>query len=209
LADHGKDRQVPKVIIDVTDVPESQFQPYDGPIPPKGLYKAVWKRGWWTKSSTGKPMLKLLFVLETDHKDKKQFNGYPVFHNITYEASTMWKMKELFTALNAGNKAGIDYDDSNGNVNAIGRAKVGKSFLLIHGQTETYQGNVRLGVSVLSPLPRPEGEEDEVFDDEDADAEATPFDQAGGVVVADEDTSGDAFIAPDAGNDDSADEPPF
>jgi hypothetical protein len=203
---------MPKVIIDTSGVPEGNFQPYDGPIPPKGLYKAVWKRGWWTKSSTDKPMIKLLFVLETDNAQKKQFNGCPLFHNITYEASTMWKMKELFNALNAGAKAGIDYDDK-GDVKRIGRAQPGKTFLLIHSDVGSWKGQARAEISALAPLPRAEGEE-EVESFEDDGEEATAFEDAQGVDMSAGDEfsgedMGDPWATPSGGIPEQTDEPPF
>jgi hypothetical protein len=191
---------MPRVIVDTTGVPDSDRTTYEGPTPGKGLYKALWKRGWWTKTKDGKKtMLKVLFILETENAAKKQFNGYPIFHNVTYEPSTMWKMHELFGALRAGEKAAIDYDDK-GDVGRIGRAVVGKTSLLIHGKEDIYNGVTRLVVDTLAPLPKPEGEEDEEFME---DGDATPFEEAGGVVASDEPSQ----VWPS--DDDSMTEPPF
>lgn len=195
---------MPRVIVDTTGVPDSGRTTYEGPVPPKGLYKAVWKRGWWTTTKDkSKPMLKVLFILETENATKKQFNGYPVFHNITYEPSTMWKMKELFTALRAGDKAAIDYDDK-GDVGRIGRAVVGKAYLLIHGKEDEYPpGTMRLAIDTLAPIPKPEGEEDEAEWSDESSEEATPFDQAQGVAQTNQDEA--SWEA----NDDTMSEPPF
>jgi hypothetical protein len=142
-----------KIIIDTTNAPDSgQFQAYDGPIPPNGLYKALFKKGWWVKSSTGKPMLKVLFVLESTKESVVQYNGCPAFHNITNEASTAWKMKELFTALGTGAKSAVDTDDK-GNVTRIGSARPGKTYLLINSVVERYKGQERMGIKNLAPLP--------------------------------------------------------
>src|SRR5262245_1538472 len=159
---------MPKVIVDTSNVPDSDRVSYDGPVPQPGLYKAVFKKGWWTTTNDkSKTMLKVLLVLETDNAQKKAFNGYPVWHNVTYEASTMWKMKELFTALKAGAKAAIDYDDK-GVVTRIGRAQPGKTYLLIHGKQGVYKGQQKWEVDTLAPIPAAEGEDEfqEEFIDE-------------------------------------------
>jgi hypothetical protein len=197
---------MPKVIVDVSQVPDSDRQSYDGPTPGKGLYRAVWKRGWWTKTNDGKKtMLKVLFTLETDNPKKKEFNGYPVWHNVTYESSTLWKMKELFTALKAGQKAAVDYDDK-GAVTRIGRARPGQTALLIHGKEGFYKGQQRLEVDTLAPLPGEDDEED-AGDEWTDDGDATPFEEAGGV-SADEanDIGGDVQMNAGSSSDE---EPPF
>jgi hypothetical protein len=184
---------VPKVIIDVSNVPDSDRATYDGPVPRKGLYKALFKKAWWTKTNDkSKTMLKVLFILDTDNEAKKQFNGYAVWHNVTYEPSTQWKMKELFVALRAGDKAAVDYDDK-GDVSRIGRAMPGKVHVLIHGEEAMYKGKAKLEVGSLAPVPKPEGEEDEGEEWGD-EGEATAFDDAGGV-AADEAASSDGEYA--------------
>jgi hypothetical protein len=200
---------MPKVIVDVSQVPDSDYQSYDGPTPPKGLYKALFKRGWWTKTKDKKKtMLKVLFILETDHEAKKQYNGYPIFHNITYEPSTMWKMKELFTALRAGQKAAVDFDDK-GDVSRIGRAQVQKSWLLIHAKDDFYNGQRRIVVDTLAPLPLKDGQED-MADEFMEEGEATDFDAAGGVLPEEASSGGDVeWHGSDVSGEPSQDEPPF
>jgi hypothetical protein len=179
-----------------------------------GLFKAQFKRGWWTKSSTSKPMLKVLFVFETETESKKQFNGFPLFHNITYEASTMWKMKELFAALRSGSKSAIDFDDK-GDVTRIGRAVPGKAYLLVRTQMGTYKGQPKVEVGTLSPLPGGEDEMDEGGFEDDTEM-ATDFNEAAASVP--EDSAGDSGAAEEAAAQgdpwsadasDGQDEPPF
>lgn len=179
---------MPKVIVDTTNVPDSDRQTYEGPIPPAGLYKARFKKAWWTKTNDkSKTMLKLLFILQTENAAKKQYNGYPVWHNITYEASTAWKMKELFTALRSGAKSGIEFDDK-GVVTRIGRVVPDKVDVLIHGIAGMYKGKAKLEIDTLAPVPLAEGEVDmdsEDYEGEDAYTEmdaATSFDEGGGIV---------------------------
>jgi hypothetical protein len=159
-----------------------------------------------------------LFVLDTENEAKKQFNGQPAWHNVTYEKSTEWKMKELFTALGAGDKAGIDFDDK-GQINRIGRAVPGKVHVLIHSKVGTYKNAPQFQIDTLAPIPRKEGEEEypeetgEFMDD----GEATAFENAGGVAsdesgnsVGEDQWSGSDVPAEDpwaAGPSD--DEPPF
>lgn len=207
---------MPKVVIDVSGVPEGQGPtPYDGPVPPKGLYKAVWKRGWWTKTKAGdKSMLKMLFILDTDHKDKKVYNGYPVFHNVTFEPSTLWKMKELFTALGVSQKSGVDYDESNGDVKRIGRAQPNKTYVLIHGKAGSWQGEARLEINTLAPIPRKDDEE--AFDDDgsaeyiaDESEDATDFANAGGVTPSNSEAPVEDPWATTAAAENQDDTPPF
>jgi hypothetical protein len=198
---------MPKVIIDTSGASEGQFTSYDGPVPPKGLYKALFKRGWWVKSSTGKPMLKVLFILETELESKKQYNGCPSFHNVTNEASTAWKMKELFTALGTGAKSAVDMDEK-GNVTRIGSARPGKTYLLIHSKIEMYQGSPRFAIDTLAPLPNTV-----VTEDIDAEDMATSYEDSMGMVPepGTDDSWGDSGFSDDSwsSNDEMGGEPPF
>jgi hypothetical protein len=166
---------MPKVVVDTTNVPDSDFKSYDGPVPPAGQYRAILKKAWWTKSQGGKPMLKMIFELNTTHAEKKVYNGYPVWHNITNEQSTAWKMKELFVALGTGPKSGIDFDEK-GNVTKIGRATPGKTEVLLKGKAGKYQGQDKLEIDTLAPLPGVVYDDDteENFDD----GEATSYEES-------------------------------
>jgi hypothetical protein len=172
---------MPKVVIDTSNVPDSDFEPYSGPIPEPGLYKAVLKKAWWTKSSNNKPMLKMIFELNTTNPEKKKYNGYPVWHNITNEKSTAWKMKELFAALGTGPKSGIDFDDQ-GVVSRIGIAKVGVTEVLINGKHDRYNGQDKLAINTLAPVPGHEWNEEnaeESFDD----GEATSYEESAAIAA--------------------------
>jgi hypothetical protein len=119
-------------------------------------------------------MLKVIFEFRTDHETKKQFNGYPMWHNITNEASTAWKMKELFKALNTGSKSAIDFDDK-GVITRIGSAIPGKTELLIKTKAGSYNGQPRAEIDVLLPLPNSTPEEFM----EDLSLDETSYDDSG------------------------------
>jgi hypothetical protein len=201
---------MPKVVVDTTNAPTSDFQAYDGPVPPAGQYRATFKKAWWTKSQGGKPMLKMIFELNTTHAEKKVYNGYPIWHNITNEPSTAWKMQELFVALGTGKKSAIDFDEK-GTVTRIGRAIPGKTEVLLKGKAGRYNGVDKLEIDTLAPLPGVvyDADEEENFDD----GEATPYEESAAMAnVAATNASADTDIAEsDAGDvpSGSNDEPPF
>jgi hypothetical protein len=203
---------MPKVIIDTTNVPDSDFKAYDGPTPPPGQYRATLKKAWWTKSSNNKPMLKMIFELQTTHPEKKKFNGYPIWHNITNEQSTAWKMKELFVALATGSKSGIDFDEK-GTVTRIGRAIPGKAEVLLIGKFDRYNGQDRLAIDRLAPLPGATSGDDE-FEENFDDGEATSYeDSAAMAVAASTAASADSDISESEAGEEpaqgSSDDPPF
>jgi hypothetical protein len=193
---------MPKVVIDTSGVPDSGFTNYEGEVPPAGLYKIVWRRGKWGKSSGGKPMATLIFEINSDHELKKQYNGYTVWHNITHEESTKWRWKELFVALGTGPKSAIDVDDK-GNITRIGSAKPGAEMKL-KGKADMYDGKPKLAVDALAPLPGvtvPE-DGDESFDEETSFEESAAM--AGDFVNSESTIDGDEFAQ--GGSDE---DPPF
>jgi hypothetical protein len=147
-------------------------------------------------------MLKVLFELQTDNEKKKQFNGYVIWHNITNEASTAWKMKELFKALGTGLKSGIDFDEQ-GIVTRIGSAVPGKTELLVKGKYGTYQGQAKLEVDTLSPLPNRQTEEYAG----DMDEEATSYEEMFEPAPQEDSFAGEEWDSP--ADDDLGGEPPF
>lgn len=167
---------MPKVIIDTSKAQDSNFQNYDGPMPPAGLYKCVLKSAWWGKSKGGVPMLTCVFELKAKNPDKAKYDGYAIWQRITHQESTLWRMKQLFAALGQPQKAGINITEKTGPfgniVDQIGRARVGRAELLIKAKVERYEGTDRLGVDTMSPLPDTEVSE---FDE---DGDETSFDES-------------------------------
>ena len=152
-----------KVIIDTTNAPDpdpNRGPSYSGPVPPVALYRALLAKAWWGKTNDGqKDMVTCLFTLEArDNVEKKQYNGYQIWHSVTREPSTEWRMKELFIALGTNPKSGIDFDQNKKEkigfpVSRIGSARPGQTYVLIKGQADQYKGKDRLIVGNLSPMP--------------------------------------------------------
>jgi hypothetical protein len=167
---------VPKVIIDTSKAEQQGgFTTYDGPMPPVGLYKCVLKSAWWGKSKAGAPMLICVLEFKAKNPDKAKYDGYAIWQRITHQESTLWRMQQLFAALGQPKKAGINVTDKDGPfgkvVSHIGRAQVGKAELLVKAKIEKYEGNTRLAVDTMSPLPDTEVED---FDEGDE----TSFDES-------------------------------
>lgn len=73
---------------------DSNFQPYDGPIPPANtLLKGIIKRAWATKSKNGSPMIKLLWEAQGNEGEKKVYERLGIWHYVvmTKETAFSWK----------------------------------------------------------------------------------------------------------------------
>ncbi len=163
---------MPKVVVDTSKAESTGgFSNYEGTKPPPGLYKAVFKSAWWGKSKGGTPMLICVFELKAKNPDKAKYDGYAIWNRITHQESTLWRMQQLFVALGQPKKAAINISEKDGPfgkvVTSIGRAQVGKVELLIKAKDEKYEGNVRLGVDSMTPLPDTEVVDEEFNDDDD------------------------------------------
>ena len=67
---------------DVIDAKGGDFQPYDGPIPPKGtILEGVIRQLQLAKNRNDELMLKCLFEAKGNDGDKEKYNGLPVWWN--------------------------------------------------------------------------------------------------------------------------------
>jgi hypothetical protein len=58
------------------------FEPYDGPQPPKGTILVGYvKKVWWTYTKNEDPMLKILFVAADNVGSKAKYNDCPIWEN--------------------------------------------------------------------------------------------------------------------------------
>lgn len=58
------------------------FQNYDGPVPPKGLYRVVVKFWKIVENRNNDPMFKVLMeIAEPKASEKAKYNGYAIWHN--------------------------------------------------------------------------------------------------------------------------------
>lgn len=71
---------------------DSDFQTYEGEIPPTGtMLLGRWTKLWWTYSGNGDPMIKALFVAEDNEDELEEYNGLPVWENLTFTPSAAFK----------------------------------------------------------------------------------------------------------------------
>lgn len=67
---------------DVLEAKGGDFQPYDGPLPPKGtILEGVIKQFQIAKNRNDEPMLKCLFEAKGNEDEKAKYNGLPVWWN--------------------------------------------------------------------------------------------------------------------------------
>lgn len=154
------------------------FEPYDGPIPPKGtILRGVVKKVWATSSQAGDSMFKALFVAEGNEGNKAKYDGLPIWDNVNWtlpQCKFMWQ--PFFNTLNVTLKdvklkTQIEDDDDNVGtpVTRIGQAKFPYPTRIVTDR-ETYEGEPRARVKKYIPL-----DEDELVDDDELDDDDVPF----------------------------------
>lgn len=149
---------------------------YAGENPPSGIYRFKLRRSKVTESSTGKPMLSSVLLIDGTWKaEHKQYNGAPFFDHMTIEKSTAWRVKAFCDALNITAQEFMSkmVADDEGIVQKIGKLKIADEDLLVMikvkavGAKNGYEAKLEL----VGYLPFKEEEEstDEADDDDDSD----------------------------------------
>lgn len=109
----------------VDEQEDSEFTPYDGPIPPAGVYRLAVQSVEYVKFSTGKKGLKVFALVDDNRTDRKRYNGCPVWENVVDGESTAFRIKQWLTSIGA---TGKDWDatviDKDNMVQKFGRVKV-------------------------------------------------------------------------------------
>lgn len=174
------------------DAEPEGFQPYDGPMPPKGIYNVIVKRLRLKKNRNDDWMLNgIAEISEPGDNKKSKYNGYTTWvnQNITEQGSGY--VNAMLDGLSGGNRAvrkafwlkgaKTDNDKKTPYILAIGPMKVDQNGMparvsLIDGKDQN--GNHKMDVGSWLPLKkkksRDEDDEDEDFeedlpDDEDED----------------------------------------
>lgn len=159
---------------DIDEIPDDDFEVYDGPVPPKGVYQARIKSIRQVESSNGNEMLKVLLIVDGEASGKPKYDGAPVFDNVTVMESTMFKVKQFMTALGG---TGRDFDltaiDDDDNVVKFGRIRPVGMLVRFASKTEVYEGDPSAKVARYLP-PK---EEELEYDDEEADEEVDDADE--------------------------------
>jgi hypothetical protein len=124
---------MPKVTWSVkgTDVdqmePDEEFAPYEGPIPSRGIFRLKVQSVEYVKFKTGSKGLKVFLRVDDNRKEKKQYNGCPVWENVVDGESTDFKIRQFLDGLDASGK---DWDatviDRENMVTKIGKVDFSK-----------------------------------------------------------------------------------
>src|SRR6266498_1835810 len=130
------------------------FEPYEGPIPPKyTILDMDIQRCELTESGKGNAMVKLLLIANGDGKQVK-YKGLPVWDQIVVVEQNDWKIRQFLDGIGA---TGKDWDntvtDADGNIAKIGRVKpleMGVRISVKRGQN--LDGETRAEVGRYVPL---------------------------------------------------------
>lgn len=126
---------------------ESDFEPYDGPLPPANkLLNGEVKKMWAAVSEAGNDMLIALFEASGNTGDKEQYNGWSTFERIALTPKMAWKYGPLLEALGITlqdvhkNTIVAKEDDNVGTpIRKIGTLKFPKACSVVT-KRETYEG---------------------------------------------------------------------
>lgn len=159
---------MPKVVKWSTDADEidnvevnsyGDFEPYDGPMPPRGtILTCDVKRITAEKFNSGAHGVKLVLeVNETDPK-KERYNGLTYWENVVDGASTAFKIRQLMDALGSTapgadwHKTAIEPKDGVNFVVKFGNIRVeGKQVLVVHKTGRDRDDEPRAEVGFLRP----------------------------------------------------------
>jgi hypothetical protein len=180
--------------IDVDELEEAEysegtFVSYSGEIAPADtILRAYIKNIWWTKSSSGNSMLKVLVIADANEGDLEEYNGMPMWENMVLTSPAKFKWGPFFEHFGISirdvkvNKAGKSNvvvaaeDDSQGApVEKIGTFVPGEdsdeAWCRVVTTREPYEGKMQAHVGVWLDYDEDEDEEEESDDEPDEDLE--------------------------------------
>lgn len=169
-----------------SDEPEAvsgEFNDYDGPVPPKGIYQHNLKKLWLTENKNGDQMIKGLAEIE-ETGEKKKYNGYATWFNQNVTEQGLPYLKTFLDALGVSwddfyNKTvtADDEDNVGSPIVKIGRVKIGDNPLRINCKRGSYKGEDKLEVArFLEPKePVDDDETDEETPSAAPDDDEPPF----------------------------------
>jgi len=183
------------------EAPSDTIIGYDGPVPPKGVYRFNLKRLEATESKAGAPMMKcVLEIAEPSGTKKAQYNGASGWLYRTCEKENANRVNQFLLAILAGTKltdakqkavlkafwAGnvVTEGDGEGMIKKIGTWNVPDSIeVAANTSKEKYEGDEQLRINSLIPItdaPKPvvADEDDEELEDEEYDDEEAEEDDA-------------------------------
>lgn len=147
---------------------ESNAGTYDGPLPPRGVYRFKVSHMKQAVSSNDNDMVVVTAFLDGSWKpEHKKFNGCPLWERITLAKSTAWKPKELCEALGVSpadllNKTVVDSD---GFIQKIGNKVIADKGVLVYAsvrieKSEGYDDKLKVNRLLAEPDKDDEGDGD-------------------------------------------------
>jgi hypothetical protein len=149
--------------------PDEGPEYYDGPVPPRGVYRFQIKGITYEKFSTGSKGLKVFAVIDEARGEKKRYNGAPAWENIIDTEGSRFKIRQFLDAIGA---KGRDWEnvivDADMNVTKIGKIVVNDR-LYLRASTKVgknQEDEKRMEIARFLPLTdateadAPEGDDD-------------------------------------------------
>lgn len=86
--------------IDNAEEFEPTYTPYEGPVPPRGVYRLTLKKAEVKTSSKGNGMVELLLeIAEPGFSEKKRFNGCPLWFYLVDTEGSVSNIKNFMSAI--------------------------------------------------------------------------------------------------------------
>jgi hypothetical protein len=156
---------------------DSQYKPYDGPIPPNGVYEWLIKKLQYVAAAGGKlPQLRIgLELVPREGRREKKYGGYFIMGFLPIAANTAFKYVPFLDAVGV---SGRDFTqrtitDEDGNIQRIGKWRnTGEELIsaeLKDGRDQDGQPRKELGW--MGPLPELDEDDDEEYPDDEYDEE--------------------------------------
>lgn len=158
-----------------------EFEPYDGPIPPKNSIlrvKLKWARV--VAFGTGSGGLKMLLeVAEPKSSPKAKFNGLPFFENLVDVDTQAWKIKQFMTSIGGtgrhwGATVTVKDDKDNEVVQKFGNILTDGLYIRVRTDRDTYQDELKATVGRYLPKRDEEEAAEDAAESGDDDSDNEP-----------------------------------
>jgi hypothetical protein len=157
---------------DLDNVEEDDFEPYDGPTPPKGVYQGRIKSAKVTESSAGNNMIKVLIIVDGKASGKPKYDGAPIWDNVVDTPQTAFRVARFLSGIQGTKRdwAATTVDEE-GNIIKMGRIKVVGALVRFSTKLEEYEGDHNAKIDRYLPPKDEEPEDEEEYDEDDEDVE--------------------------------------
>lgn len=156
-----------------------QFSPYDGPVPPAGVYRFIVKVLKETTSSNNNPQLQigLELVPRSDIPEQRRYKGYFMMDFIPVMDSVAWRLRPFLDAIGVTSREFVNgtVNDEDKNITKIGKKVVKGTVIAVsirNGQDQ--RGNARMEVAQYIPVVDSD-DQDDTADDASGSDDEPPF----------------------------------